>query len=325
MKKYTSIKELVMDLDKIEQPGDLVAFERELIPLLELLEKINPCGQSYEMDKDWVLISYFLKLNLFNFLKIPAFKMQIQMIGLPVSLSEKGYWGDEAIIEDRLKQRKGLKILVNGNEGFKTPGRTLSTFCFENKFASFDDYLQSLRSPYRRRLKKALGRREEMLIKKFDRSDFSEAHYKLYRSIMDRTKNPLEVLPIDFFREYEAELVEFIQAETKEIIGFIQLKEVNNRLIFLFGGFRKQDNDDYDIYYNMLLKIIEIGIEKKAATIEFGQTAEESKLKIGCVEVEKYLTAHHSNPLLNWMIQSLLPVFSYKPYKIKHHVFKDTH
>jgi len=72
----------------------------------------------------------------------------------------------------------------------------------------------------------------------------------------------------------------------------------------------------------MLLKIVETGIDKKIGVIEFGQTAEESKLKIGCVEVPRFLYVHHSNPVLNWVIQALLPLFSYKPYQIKHHVFK---
>ena len=199
----------------------------------------------------------------------------------------------------------------------------MSTFVFDNSYKTFDDYLNALRSSYRRRINKALGYRHKLIINKIKNSDFSGDHYNLYLSIMNRTDNPLETLPIEFFQSYETEIYEFAERETKKIIGFIQLKEVQSTLCFLFGGFNREDVKKYDLYYNMLLKIIEAGIEKKVNTIEFGQTAEESKLKIGCREVDKFLYIHHSNYILNIIIQKLLPFVSYRPYKKIHHVFKE--
>jgi len=255
MKKYNSIHDLVSDFDKIENHSlifgfdeignndlvlnfdktgnndTLIKFNKELIPLLDLLEKVNPCNQNYEVNHDCILVTYILKLNLFNFLGGFSFKTNAQIIGLPISISEKGYWGEAASIEAIIKQRKGLKILLNGNSGFKNAGKTLSTFVFENRYICFKDYLNSLRSSYRRRLKKALSKRELIKINKFDRKDFNENHYKLYMSIMNRTENPLEILPIEFFTNYEAELYEFISKDTNEIIGFIQLKEMNDRIM----------------------------------------------------------------------------------------------
>ena len=294
----------------------------ELVSLLELLEKVNPCNQEYEIVNNNIIISYTLRINLLNFRNIFPLKANVQIIGLPVSVCLPGYFGDDSIIEKTVKERKGLKVLLNGNSPFKGGGKTLSTFVFENCFSTFNEYLNSLRSPYRRRINKALASRKNIEISKFNCNEFTEEHYNLYLSIMDRTENPLEILPIEFFKEYEAELYEFIDINTNKIIGFIQLKEINNKLYFLFGGFRKEDVEVYDIYYNMLLKIIETGIEKQVAKIEFGQTAEESKLKIGCKEKYKYLYIHHSNPILNCLIQLLVPLFSYKTYPVKHHVFK---
>src|SRR5665648_180335 len=119
MKKYNSIHDLVSDFDKIENHSlifgfdktknhDLILnfdkteniegsikFNKELIPLLELLEKVNPCNQSYEVNHDCILVTYILKLNLFNFLGGFSFKTNAQIIGLPISISEKGYWGEE--------------------------------------------------------------------------------------------------------------------------------------------------------------------------------------------------------------------------------------
>lgn len=312
MSKYNSIKQLADELSGLN----------ELVTLLELLERINPCNQEYELTNNNLIISYSLKLDLFNFRKIFPLKADVQIIGMPVSICLRGYYGDVNLIEKIAKGRKGLKIILNGDSPFKGGGKTLSTFVFENRFSDFNEYLSSLRSPYRRRINKALKKRSGLEIRKFNRRDFNNEHYGLYLSIMHRTDNPLETLPVEFFREYDSELYEFINKDTKSIVGFVQLKEIENKLYFLFGGFRKEDVEAYDIYYNMLLKIIETGIEKQVTEIEFGQTAEESKLKIGCREQYKYLYVHHSNPVLNFFIQLLVPLFSYKAYPVKHNVFK---
>jgi len=317
---YNSIVQLIDEINKLN-----ISYEDELscmIPLLELLEKINFCNQEYELVDNNVIISYKIKLNLFHFRNIIPLRAYVQIIGLPISLCLQGYFGNNSIVEKAVSKRKGLKVLLNSNLPFKGGGKTLSTFVFENRFTSFNDYLNSLRSPYRRRINKALKKRNQLYIQKIKNKTFSEEHYNLYLSIMNRTDNPLETLPIDFFKEFEATLYEFIDSTTKDVIGFIQLKEIKNKLYFLFGGFKKEDVEKYDIYYNMLLKIIEVGIEKQVEEIELGQTAEESKLKIGCKEKYKYLYIHHSNPILNFLIQRMIPLFSYKSYPVKHRVFK---
>ena len=298
-------------------------LNEEYIRLLSLLEKINPCNQFYEATEDCLIISYELKLNLFNFINLLPLKAKAQIIGLPISVSQRGYYGDLNKTIGIIKKRKGLKIILNADEEIIKNARTLSTFVFENSFETFDDYLNKLRSSYRRRINKALECRSNIIINKIKNNEFSEKHYDLYLSIMNRTDNPLETLPIEFFKNYDSEIYEFLDKGTLNVIGFIQLKEFDGRLCFLFGGFNKEDVKKYDLYYNMLLKIIETGIEKKTHIIEFGQTAEESKLKIGCKEVYKYLYVHHSNFILNFIIQKLLPFMSYRPYRTVHHVFKE--
>ncbi len=292
-----------------------------LKPLLELLEDINPCKQEYDHINDASIVSYSLKMNIFNFTKLFPIYIQARIIGLPISISERGYWGDVNSVRQLVHNKKGLKIVLNAEEDLGTSGQTLSTFVFNNIFKDFNDYINSLRCSYRRRINQALKSRNNLIIREINNDEFTKTHYELYLSIMERTENPLEILPIEFFIKYASELYEFVDVASNEIIGFIQLKEIDNTLYFLFGGFHKEDNE-YDLYYNMLIKILQLGIEKGVKTINFGQTAEESKLKIGCVEVPKYLYIHHSNVIINKILQTLAPLFSYKPYKTEHHVFK---
>lgn len=319
MTYYKNINNLYNDLDFTKG----VKINKEWIELLCLLEKINHCNQSYELIDDCMIVSYKFRLNVFNFKNIIPLRLNVDIIGLPISISHKGYFGDTDKVKNTIEQRKGLKIILNSDRFIKNGGTTLSSFVFYNRFKSFDDYLNSLRSPYRRRLNKALIHRDKLSIRRLNKEKFDSEYYELYLSIMNRTQNPLEILPIGFFRDYEAEIYEFVDKLTNRLLGFIQVKQIDENLIFLFGGFKKEDNKTYDLYYNMLLKIIEHGIEKDIKLIEFGQTAEESKLKIGCEEKKRYLYIHHSNPIINRFVRTLVPFFSYKPYKIKHNVFKE--
>lgn len=60
-------------------------------------------------------------------------------------------------------------------------------------------------------------------------------------------------------------------------------------------GFEKEDIKTYDIYMNMLIWIIELGIKRGVKEIDFGQTSEETKLKLGCEEREKYMYINHTS------------------------------
>lgn len=309
--------------NSINDVPDGVILNKELMFLLELLEEVNPCNQSYDVYNNSLVLSYILKVNLFNFLGKFHFNIKANIVGLPISLCEAGYFGDIDDLKDMIKRKKGLKIILNANKELGCSGRTLSTFIFNNVFSTFDEYISKMRHPYRRRIKKALNQRDKLIIRVLENTALREDHYSLYNSIMSRTKNPLEILTMEFFQKYDAKLYEFLDKDTGKVVGFIQLKVIEDTLYFMFCGFNKVDNEHYDLYYNMLLKIIEEGITLGVKEINFGQTSEETKLKIGCKEVPKYLGIYHSNKILNRVLQLLLPAFSYKPYMVDHKVFKE--
>ena len=295
----------------------------ELIKLLSLLEEVNPCNQRYDIYKDSLMISYKFKINLLNFFGKTSFNVNSRIIGLPISICEKSYYGNGTEVSHMIHNIKGLKIVLNADDDLRCKGLTLSTFIFYNKFKNFDEYMDRMRHTYRRRVNKALMHRRMLIIRELNYNDFTAEHYSLYKSVMTRTDNPLEILDIEFFRRYDSRMYEFLDKETNRVLGFIQLKEIEDTLFFMFCGFKKEDNECYDLYYNMLLKIIEVGIEKGVKIINFGQTSEETKLKIGCKMEPRYLGIYHSNKLLNGILQLLLPLFSYKPYKVVHNVFKE--
>lgn len=296
-------------------------IEKDIENLLLLLERVNSCGQRYYKLEDTLIVTYRHNLNLFNFKKGFNFSLPIRIVGLPVSIEISGIFGDINLIPKILKEIRGLTLILNSDTEFINGGKTLSSFVLKNEFSDFNDYLNNLRSSYRRRIKIALEKGTNIEINKLENINFNNSHYNLYKDVYNRSDNKLELLPIEFFKESSGELYEF-KSDQNEVLAFVQILERNIQLLFLFCGFREEDTKIYDIYYNMLLFILKEGIKRGVETINYGQTSEETKSKIGCTQTYKYLYLHHNNPCLGWILKKLTPKFSYKGYPNKHRVYK---
>lgn len=315
MTKITEIKEYRSSEYKIDESLKLE---------LNYLEKLNPCEQKYYSGKSAFVIQYHQGVDIFNFIPKLTLRVPLKIIGKPYSVSSKGYRGENHEVTTLIKTLKGLNLVLNGDRGLDLPyAYTLSSHEFQNQFETFEHYLSALRSHYRYRVKKALLKATDIQMLKIDQKNFSKAHYDLYLEVYQNSKDKLECLTLAFFTTFPSEIYEFRIASTNELVGFIQLVKEATKLIFLFGGFKHKYNKTYDLYMNMLIEIIRIGIENSVEVIEFGQTAEETKLKLGCVPVTKYLYVHHSNRIVQGMIKRILPLLSYKPHGITYNVFKE--
>lgn len=310
MKVYSSIADIENCL-----------IDEDIKALLLLLETLNSCGQKYYKLQDTIVITYLHKLNLFNFKKGFNLFLPVRIVGLPISIAISGIFGDYKLVPQILKEISGLSLILNSDNMFVDAGKTLSSFIFTNVFDDFDDYINSLRSSYRRRTKIALEKGKNLDIKRLENQNFNHNHYNLYKDVYDRSNNKLELLPIDFFKAFDSELFEFKNPDG-DILAFIQILQRDKELLFLFCGFKEEDVKTYDIYYNILLLIIKEGIQRGVKTINYGQTSEETKSKIGCLESYKYLYIHHNNRFINAILKQLTPVFSYKGYPNKYRVYK---
>ena len=107
-----------------------------------------------------------------------------------------------------------------------------------------------------------------------------------------------------------------------ETIAFLQLVAKGEELIFLLGGFHRSYNERLDLYYNLLLKLVDYAIEKGYKYLDLGQTAEETKLKLGLANTQNICMLTIAIPFQRGDFK-LIPSFSYQPYAIKHRVFKE--
>ena len=90
----------------------------------------------------------------------------------------------------------------------------------------------------------------------------------------------------------------------------------------MFGGMDYSAGNTYDTYLNMLLHIVREAISGGRAGLDLGQTAEETKVRLGCRLVRKHLHAAHSNGIAHKFLAKLAGALAYKLPDSDHHVFR---
>lgn len=270
---------------------------------------------------------YRIKLNLFTFGKIKV-QLPFTVIAPPASVDCKGYTGDMQVLIDDYKKKKGLFLILNLekedtlniSENCAAVGRTLSSCIFLNSFESFENYLTKLRSSYRRRVKTALEKGRNLKALRIDNVDFNNGIYDLYLQVLKHSQFPLETLPITFFQLSNCNIDVFYN-ENKPV-AFVMYYTNNSFMSFVLGGMNYNFRDDFDLYYNMLLHMLKIGIDNKVNIIDFGQTAENTKCRLGCEIEERYMAAFSGNKFITKLLCCFAPLLEYNQEIVKNNVFK---
>lgn len=290
--------------------------------MFRLLKKENLLKQEYyyiKKGKDYAFFSlYENKMNIFTFGKFELF-MKLKVIGYPCSLSNPGYVTNNFnMMIEYIKSIKGAKLILNAFDNKKyldyTVGETLPTCMFNVKYKNIDDYINSLRSSYRRRILKAIKNCESISI-----SNNGDV-YNLYLNTYNKSDYKLEKLERGFFEKIDASKLVFIKDNNP--VGFVLLKKNKNKLIFMLCGM-DYSIDTTDLYYFMLYKIIEYAILNRCDYIDFGQTSEETKLKFGCYLEKRYFYVHHSNKILNKIASLMKGILEYNYSFPEFNVFKE--
>ncbi len=303
---------------------------------LALLERVNPCDQRYLLAPAMaggsasLAVTYRHRLNLLTFgPRALRLTLPLRIVGIPCSVAAPGLLLGEpasaAALLHALQQAPGLTLALNTAQPMLGPGfvsgPTLPTCRLAIRWTSFDQYLAALRSPYRRRVMQALRRGAGLEIAPLaPPALFDNQLHQLYLNVFRRSPYPLECLGPDFFRQTPAELTVFRAGG--EPVGFVQSRRSGSRLVFLFGGLDHRRNRTLDVYWNLLLHLVRRGIDTGCQEIDFGQTAETTKLRLGCRRVPLYLHATHRRPLVRRLLHRFRPALCYTPAEEEPHVFR---
>lgn len=307
-------------------------FQRK--EFLLLLHKFNPCRQRYFcLYTDGLLtagaVVYTLRVNLFTFLHLPS-PLSMQVIGIPASVAATPMLGSpgetEYLLDRILEETRGLVLGINLVEKYRNGKvvqlRTLPTIRLSLDFPDYGAYLESLRHPYRRRLSRIEQKFEGVRTVTTACDCFSETHYKLYLAIMRRTKTKLETLGFEVFKNLPSNftLTTHYQAET--MLAWQVSCEDHDTLFFFFGGMNYALRDRFQSYQNNLLSILRHGIEGHFRMIDFGQTAEIAKTRLGGLPEERKMFIFTRNKPVFFLLKILQKALTYNGKQLPARVFR---
>ena len=296
-------------------------------------EKYNPCHQRYYLYKESgtllaVAIVYSLQLDILTFIRVKS-PLKMNIIGIPCSVSSSGIFGkpeaNEKLKKYIYEKEKGFVLALNLEEkpaeSAYTSGKTLPSIILDNKFKSWNGYLSSLRSDYRRRIR-IINSPDDLKFEEMPCSEFTEVMHMLYLEVYKRSSGKLEKLGFEFFKNLPSEFKLVSCSLNKEVIGWnIGLKH-NSAYYFFLGGIDYEMNKRYSTYFRLLTMITRNGIESGAQMIDLGQTAEIPKMRMGGKPVSKYMEAHHSNSFFNYLLKKFSNLLEYKREFGNSHPFK---
>lgn len=255
------------------------------------------------------------------------FKVKMTLVYVPLSVTRAGIEYGECLEEAMRFVRKlpGYKIFLNlpdlSPEGY-AKGLTCPKCELRIRWNSFEEYMASLRSNYRYRFAKALKKSSRLKIHYLESpACFTPEMYRLYENTYNKSRIRVEKLSLEFFRGKFFKI--FVVRDGGKEVGFVQLLEHGDELVFEFVGLDYTVHKKYDTYLFMLLEIVRYGIEHGFKTIDFGQTADDAKLKLGCDYIYLYAYVTHKNPIINALCKHIAPKIEYKPLSGKFSVFKE--
>ncbi|MBR5421182.1 MAG: hypothetical protein IK115_08565 [Lachnospiraceae bacterium] len=292
----------------------------------------NPLPQKYyyleQGERFAFFSSYENRMDLLTFGRAQWF-MKLRSIAFPCSLSSGGYLtNDTEWMLEKICALPGCSLVLNLPKAYRIRGmacgETLPTciLTLRPEHRDLGGYLASLRSPYRRRIALALRHCEGVDVQ--DCKDNSIDVYPLYRQTFERSEYKLECLERSFFESVEGERLVFLREG--RAVGFVLLRRNGEELVFLLCGMDYAEEErgckTADLYYFMLLKIVEYAITHQLKRIDLGQTSEQTKLKFGAVLEKRYFCAHHANPLLNLVAVLGKSILEYRYSFPEYRVFK---
>ncbi|MFC1671790.1 GNAT family N-acetyltransferase [Planctomycetota bacterium] len=209
--------------------------------------------------------------------------------------------------------------------------RNLPGTRIEIRWKSFEEYLGSMRSHYRRKAEKQLalfsgsGLSVEVVR---DFSRYADDLERLWVCAYERaTEYRRERLTAGFFANVDAVLGEqsavLLLKKDDRPVGFSLLLLDERTLIPLFCGLDYQYNEQYGVYFNLLHRVVQFGIEEGMSDIDFGITTIEPKKQLGAEVVTLNMYMKHRNPLFNRIVPAAFDMLTPKYGPESRNVFKD--
>ncbi|WP_299064547.1 GNAT family N-acetyltransferase [uncultured Polaribacter sp.] len=194
----------------------------------------------------------------------------------------------------------------------------------QKNWLSFDDYLSAMKTKFRVKAKKAFKQSVQIVIKEVTTENIENQLPKmtrLYKKVATNAGFNLGNFNLETYKDLKEKFGENYILKTywldDKIVGFISGIINNTSLDAHFVGIDYQLNREYAIYQRMLYDYIEIAINKKLKTINFGRTASEIKSSVGAIPQELTMYLRHKRTIKNKILKLFLQKVQPTPFQQK--------
>jgi hypothetical protein len=183
------------------------------------------------------------------------------------------------------------------------------------KWKSYDDYLASLTSKYRKQSKQIEKEVEaagctvtEITTDEITRD--AERLHALYLQTHKNARLRLVTLPVAFLptlaRELGDDMRFTVLKQGETLLGFVTTVKDGETAVGYYIGFDRAANADIPIYFRLLQAVIDHAISLGCTRLSLGRTALEPKARLGARPDPMRVWIRHRIPMLNLVVRGLL-------------------
>ena len=193
---------------------------------------------------------------------------------------------------------------------------------------NYQDYLAAMTSKYRMRAKRAVKKAKDIDVKELGLEEIqalSDRMYELYSEIEEGADFSLIKVPANYFLGLKENLPDKFRVigyfKEGELIGYCTTLRNGPELEAHFLGFHSADNYSYQLYLNMLYKMVDMAIEEGVERLVFARTASAIKSSVGAEPYNMHCYIRHFSPIVNRWIPFLVGRFQPEEEWIQRHPF----
>ena len=201
------------------------------------------------------------------------------------------------------------------------------------KWRSYDDYLASLTSRYRKQAKDIAkdvldaGFQVERLASANEVARHAETIHKLYLQTHYNARLRLVTLNPDFLptlaEQFGDDLRCTIVRRDDQMLGFVTTIRDGETAVGYYIGFDRTTNVDVPIYFRLLQSVVDDAISLGCRKLSLGRTALEPKARLGAHPEPVSIWIRHRIPMLNVLVRGLLHTISHHDEPPERNPFKD--
>jgi predicted N-acyltransferase len=187
------------------------------------------------------------------------------------------------------------------------------------QWRSYDDYLASLTSKYRKQAKQiekevaAAGCQVEEIGSE-DVAHHAENLHALYMQTHRNARIRLVTLPVAFLPTLAARLSDdmlfTVVWRAEQLLGFVTTVRDGETAVGYYIGFDRKANAEFPIYFRLLQAVVDHAIKLGCRKLSLGRTALEPKARLGARPDPLRIWIRHRIPMLNVVVRGLLHTIS---------------